>query len=178
MKVKKRTVWLLTFVSLIAVISVFYIFEDRQTPNFMTIFTDDSLDNTDIVGVNQSTTQAVNSESDMFQEIRLELNNKRSQLREQLTQKIASADTTAEEKNTAFNEMEKLINRESSEATLEMLIKSLGYSDALVRIDDDKVAVSVMSDEVSKEQVNEIVYRILSEMGENVVVSVDFQPFN
>ena len=82
------------------------------------------------------------------------------------------------EKNAAFNEMEKLINRESSEATLEMLIKSLGYSDALVRIEDDKVAVSVMSDEVSKEQVNEIVYKVLSEMGEGLVVSVDFQPFN
>ena len=74
--------------------------------------------------------------------------------------------------------MEKLIKRESSEAMLEMLIKSLGYSDALVRIEDEKVAVSVMSDEVSKKQVNEIVYIIRSEMNEDVIVSVDFQPFN
>ena len=178
MKVKKRTVWLLTFVSLIAVISVFYIFEDRKAPNFMAIFTDETIENTDIVGVNQDITQPVNSESDMFQEMRLELNNKRSQLREQLTQKIASSDYTADEKNTAYNEMEKLIKRESSEAMLEMLIKSLGYSDALVRIEDEKVAVSVMSDEVSKKQVNEIVYIIRSEMNEDVIVSVDFQPFN
>lgn len=177
MKVKKRTVWLLTFVSLIAVISVFYIFEDRQSPNFMAFFTEDALDDTEIVGVNQSTTQAVNSESDMFQEIRLELNNKRSQLREQLTQKIASSEYTAEEKNEAYNEMEKLINVESSEAMLEMLIKSIGYSDALVRIEDEKVSVTVMSDEISKKQVNEIVYKIISEMGENVVVSVDFQSY-
>lgn len=178
MKVKKRTVWFLTFVSLIAVISVYYVFNDKQGPNFMAIFTDDALDNTEIVGVNQSTTQTVNSESDLFQEIRLELNNKRSQLREQLTQKIASAQATAEEKNTAFDEMDKLIKRESSEAMLEMLIKSIGYSDALVRIEDEKVAVSIMSDEVSKQQVNEIVYIIRSEMDENVVVSVDVQPFN
>lgn len=178
MKVKKRTVWLLTFVSLIAVISVYYVFNDKQGPNFMAIFTDDTLDNTEIVGVNQSTTQPVNSESDLFQEIRLELDNKRSQLREQLTQKIASAQATAEEKNAAFDEMDKLIKRESSEAMLEMLIKSMNYSDALVRIEDEKVAVSIMSDEVSKQQVNEIVYIIRSEMDENVVVSVDVQPFN
>ena len=37
---------------------------------------------------------------------------------------------------------------------------------------------SVMSDEVSKKQVNEIVYIIRSEMNEDVIVSVDFQPFN
>lgn len=85
MKVKKRTVWLFTFVSLIAVIAVFYIFGGKQAPNFMAIFTDDTLENTEILGVNQNTTQTVNSESDLFQEIRLEMDNKRSQLREQLT---------------------------------------------------------------------------------------------
>lgn len=178
MKVKKRTVWLFTFVSLIAVIAVFYIFGGKQAPNFMAIFTDDTLENTEILGVNQNTTQTVNSESDLFQEIRLEMDNKRSQLREQLTLKTASADYTPEEKNEAFNEMEKLIKRESSEAMLEMLIKSVGYPDALVRIEDEKVAVTVMSDEVSPQQVNEIVYIIRSEMDENVLVSVDMQPFD
>lgn len=74
--------------------------------------------------------------------------------------------------------MEKLIKRESSEAMLEMLIKSVGYPDALVRIEDKKVAVTVMSDEVSPQQVNEIVYIIRSEMDENVLVSVDMQPFD
>ncbi len=178
MKVKKRTVWFLTLVSLVAVISVFYIFEDNPTPNFMTIFTDDALDNTEILGVNQSTTQTVNSESDLFQEMRLEIDNKRSQLREQLTQKVASADYTAEEKNAAFDEMDKLIKLDSSEAMLEMLIKSMCYSDALVRIEDSNVKVSVMSDESSNQQASEIMHTILSEMEENVKVTVDFQPYN
>lgn len=78
MKVKKRTVWFLTVVSLAAVISVFYIFEDN-TPNILTIFSDETIDETDILGVNQNLTQPVNSESDLFQEVRLELANKRSQ---------------------------------------------------------------------------------------------------
>jgi stage III sporulation protein AH len=177
-KVKKRTVWFLTLVSLVAVISVFYIFEDNPTPNLMAIFTDETINDTEILGVNQSTTQTVNSESDLFQEMRLELNNKRSQLREQLTQKVGSADYTAEEKNAAFDEMDKLIKLESSEAMLEMLIKSVGYSDALVRIEDENVKVSVMSDEYSNEQASEIMYIIRSEMEENVKVTVDFQPYN
>jgi stage III sporulation protein AH len=178
MKVKKRTVWFLTLASLVAVISVYFIVEDNKTPNLLTIFTNETLDDTEILGVSQEGTQMVTSESEMFQQVRLEQGNKRSQLREQLTQKIASAQLTAEEKNEAFNEMEQLIQLESSEAMLEMLIKSLGYSDALVRIDDQKIAVTVMSDEVSKQQANEIVYIVRSEMDGNVNVTVNTEPFN
>lgn len=177
MKVKKRTVWFLTLFSLVAVIGVYYAFGSNNTGNLLAIFTEDTLDETDILGVNQETTKTVSSESDLFQEMRLELSNKRSQLREQLEQKMASAEYTPEEKNAAFNEMEQLINRESSEATLEMLVKSFGYDDALVRIDEQKVAVTVMSDENSTKQANEIVHLIKTELDNNVVVTVDIKPF-
>lgn len=178
MKVKKRTVWFFTLASLVAVISVFYIFEDRNTPNLLSIFTEDAIDETEILGVSQNGTQTVTAESEMFQQMRLEASNKRSQLREQLTQKAASTELTAEEKNQAFNDMEELIKLENSEAMLEMVVKSLGYDDALVRVEDQDVKVTVMSDEVSKQQINEIVYMVLSEMNEDVKVTVNYEPFN
>ena len=75
--------------------------------------------------------------------------------------------------------MEELIKLESSEAMLEMLIRSLGYPDALVRIDEQKIAVTVMSDEiVSKQQANDIVYIVRTEMDDNVNVTVNTEPFN
>lgn len=174
MRVKKKTVWLLTLFSLVAVISVFYVFEKPENSNILTIFTDKTLDETELAVVGGQTT-TVNSESDLFQEMRLEMSNERSQLRTQLTEKIASEQYTAEEKNEAFNEMNALIERESSEAMLEMLIKSIGYGDALVRIEDQRVAVTVMSDELSKEQANEIVYMVRSEFEDAVKVTVNFQ---
>ena len=91
MKVKKRTVWFLTLASLVAVISVYFIVEDKNTPNLLAIFTNNTLDEAEILGVSQDGSQTVTSESEMFQQVRLEQGNKRSQLREQLTQKIASA---------------------------------------------------------------------------------------
>lgn len=173
MRVKKKTVWLLTLFSLVAVISVFYVFEKPENSNILTIFTDKALDETELAVVGGQTT--VNSESDLFQEMRLEMSNERSQLRTQLTEKIGSEQYTAEEKNEAYNEMNALIERESSEAMLEMLIKSIGYGDALVRIEDQRVAVTVMSDELSKEQANEIVYMVRSEFEDAVKVTVNFQ---
>lgn len=173
MKVKKKTVWLLTLFSLVAVISVYYVVEGDQSAEILSVFTDQALDETTLLGVEQ---QTVNSESDLFQEMRLELSNQRSQLREQLTQKIAAEQYTAEEKNAAFDEMDTLIKRESAEAMLEMLIKAVGYSDVLVRMDTDHVAVTVMADEMSKQQANEIIYIVRSEVEQPVEVTVDMQP--
>ena len=174
MKVKKKTVWFLTLFSLVAVISVYYFVEGNQTAEILSVFTDRTLDETTLLGVEEQKT--VNSESDLFQEMRLELSNQRSQLREQLTQKIASEQYTAEEKNAAFNDMDTLIKRESAEAMLEMLIKAVGYNDVLVRMDNDHVAVTVMADEMSKQQANEIIYIVRSEVEQPVEVTVDMQP--
>ncbi|MEO4052433.1 SpoIIIAH-like family protein [Solibacillus sp. CAU 1738] len=173
MKVKRRTVWLLTLVSLAAVISVYYVFERDSKLNLMAIFSGDTMQETSLTGTDETT--PVQSESHLFEQMRMEMSHQRSQLREQYTQKIGSDQYTAEEKNVAFNDMNALIKQESSEAMLEMLIKSLGYPDAFVRVEDEKVAVTVMSDEISKAQANEIAFIVMSEQGEGVKVTVDFK---
>lgn len=98
MKVKRRTVWLLTLLSLAAVISVYYVFEPDRNVDLATIFTDDTLQETTLTGVDDEEITATTSESYLFDEMRMEISNERSQLRDQLTQKIASDQYTAEEK--------------------------------------------------------------------------------
>lgn len=176
MKVKRRTVWLLTLLSLAAVISVYYVVEPNRNVNLMTIFTDDTLEETTLTNADEEiTTSTVSSESHLFDDLRMEIANERSQLKEQLTKKIASDQYTAEEKNEAFNEMNELIKRESAEAMLEMLIESLGYSDALVHVKDDKVQVTVLSDEISKAQANEIIYLVRQKVDDIQDVTVSVQ---
>lgn len=172
MKVKRRTVWLLTLLSLAAVISVYYVFEPNRNVDLTTIFTDDTLQETTLTGVTEEEITTTTSESYLFDEMRMEVSNERDQLRTQLTDKIASDDYTAEEKSAAYNEMNALIAQESSESMLEMLIESIGYSDALVRISDEKVAVSVLTDELSSAQANEIIYIVKSEI-EDAQVTVN-----
>ena len=173
MKVKRRTVWLLTLLSLAAVISVYYVFEPNRNVDLTTIFTDDTLQETTLTGVTEEELTTTTSESYLFDEMRMEVSNERDQLRTQLTDKIAADDITAEEKSEAYNDREKLIKLESSEAMLEMLIKSLGYSDAFVRINDDKAQVTVLADEISASQANEITFTVLSENEEISDVQVN-----
>lgn len=176
MKVKRTTVWLLTLFSLAAVISVYY-YAPVKPFDGLAIFTDEPLAETMLSGLDEKPGEAktVTSQSHLFEEMRMEMNNERSQLREQLTQKIGSDQYTADEKNQAFTEMQQLIAQESNEAMLEMLIRSLGYSDALVRTEGAKVAVTVMADELSKEKANEIVYIVRTELADVQDVTVNLQ---
>ncbi|CAM5204051.1 Stage III sporulation protein AH OS=Ureibacillus acetophenoni OX=614649 GN=SAMN05877842_102127 PE=4 SV=1 [Ureibacillus acetophenoni] len=175
MKVKRRTVWLLTLFSLAAVISVYYLFEGNRDVNLSTVFTDDPLEETTLTGLDKVTNTSTSTESYLFDELRIEASNERSQLRTQLTNKIASNDITTEEKNAAFNELNKLIKQESSEAMLEMLIKSLGYSDAFVLVEDDRVQVTVLSDELTTKQADEIIYTVRNKVEGISDVSVGAQ---
>ncbi|WP_155591493.1 SpoIIIAH-like family protein [Lysinibacillus cavernae] len=183
MRVRRRTVWFMTLLSLVAVISVYYLVDPAKQFNGLTIFTDDTLQQTAVTGVTDQEatndiTQEVSSPSHLFEEMRMQVSDERSQLREQLTQKIASEDSSAEEKNEAFNEMDGLIKQESAEAMLEMLIKSLGYSDAFVRAEGEKVSVTVMAEELSKSQANEIIYLVRTEMEGANDVQVKFSANN
>lgn len=170
MRVRRRAVFFLTFVSLAAVISVYYFFERPVNLDVTTIFSRESLDDTILTSVSD---EVVKTDNYLFDEIRLEQSNERSQLRQQLTEKIASDTLSADEKNKAFNEMNELIKLEANESTLEMLIKGLGYTDALVRLDKEKASITVMSEELTREKANEIIFLVKSEMDElqNVTVS-------
>ncbi|MCZ8537954.1 SpoIIIAH-like family protein [Paenisporosarcina quisquiliarum] len=178
MKVKKRTVWMLTLLSLVAVISVYYVNEPNNMPfDGLAIFSDEELDQmkVDDTTADESVTP-VYAQSALFEEMRMELQNERSQLKEQLTARIASNEMSADEVNEAYSTMDDLTVRESTEAMLEMLIRSLGYSDALVQTDTGKVDVTVIADELGKSQANEIIHTVMKQWEDAKKVTVTFQP--
>ena len=172
MKAKKRTVWFLTLLSICAVVTVFIVVDPNRDLSLQTIFTNGSL-NTTTIGLDDDQIP-VTTDNHLFDQMRMELSNERSQLREQYLAKIASEQISAEEKNETFNLLNYLIEQESQEAMAEMQIKAIGYADAFVKVDEDKISVTVMSDELSKEKINEIVYMMKKEINEmaNVTVSV------
>ena len=61
------------------------------------------------------------------------------------------------------------------EALLETLIIAMGYEDALVRADGEKVRITVKSDEPSAEKANEIIQMVKNEIDEMQTVAVTFQ---
>ena len=111
-----------------------------------------------------------------FEVLRLELEDKRSELKEQLTQKTASTDLSPEEISKAYDQIKELSALEAKEALLETLIKTKGYDDALVRADGNKVRVTVKSKDSSASAANEIIQLVREEIGDLQKVVIEFQP--
>ncbi|WP_201713457.1 SpoIIIAH-like family protein [Rossellomorea arthrocnemi] len=184
MLLKKQTVWLLTMLSLVIVLSVYYITSPTQQATDMAYQEKDgkeqakdgdkeTMSGTDMEVV----TDAAGNE--MFEALRLEVTDQREQLREELEAKVANADVSAEEKSAAYEQMENLREMAMTESVLETMIKTMGYKDALVRANGENIRITVKSDkEHSKADANEIIRLVMSEVGQMKPVAVEFQPAN
>ncbi|MCG3089039.1 SpoIIIAH-like family protein [Sporosarcina cyprini] len=175
MKANKRTVWFLTLLSLVAVISIYYL--NREAPmqfDGLAIFGDKDSDAITLTNTKDAT-KPVFAESVLFEEMRMQVLDERSKLKEQLEAKTLSSDYTVEEKNEAFNALEDLTKQTSAEALMEMQIKALGYPEVFVRKDNGKVAVTVLAQEGhSKELADEITKYIWANWDDTRQVKVDF----
>lgn len=171
---KKQTVWLFTMVSLTAVLGVYYVTgpEKLLPASSLEEVVPETAEDVDVdVAIEEPASDEV------FEMIRLEADEERSRLKEELTAKVASADLSAEEKDEAYTSMQQLDEQASSERMLETVIKSKGYEDALVRTMDGEVRIIVKSDSHSTEAANELIRLAKEEMGEKMPVSVEFEPF-
>ncbi|PPA71775.1 stage III sporulation protein AH [Jeotgalibacillus proteolyticus] len=179
---KKQTVWLLTMVSLVVVLSVYYVTSprDQASPILPDQTTDMVLgeDGEEWVLEDEVDVSADAVEDEMFDVLRMEMQDARNALRDQLETKVASNEFSSAEKNEAYTEMDELIKLESKEAMIETMIKGLGYEDALVRSEEDRVIISVKSadNSHSREAANELIQLGRKELGESKYVYVEFQP--
>ncbi|MFJ7160497.1 SpoIIIAH-like family protein [Bacillus safensis] len=203
---KKQTVWLLTMLSLVVVLSVYYIMSP-QGENAVTVEdtkskgTEEKKVETEKgmeKGADKKSTdketngkqedietsgeegKAVSEQTDdeLFTTYRLELEDKRSKQREEYNEIVSSDDATAQEKSEAYDQMTALSEAEGTERQLETLIKTKGYKDALVSAEGDKVSITVRSDKKSKSQAADIIDMVTKEMRGLDNVAVTFEPTN
>ncbi len=178
MKTNKRTVWFLTLLSLVAVISIYTLKEKAATPfDGITIFGDAiKLSEKNPEGKKDGEKTPVSfAVAANFEEMRMEVRNQRGKLKEQLTTKINSGDYTAVQKNSAYEEMALLDKQDTEEALMELQIKSLGYPEAFVRTEKDIVKITVLSTEgQSKAQADEIIHYVRTSWADAQKVQVDF----
>lgn len=180
MLLKKQTVWLLTMLSLVVVLSVYYItspeqqksadlatVEEEKTANNETATTESKDGATVISGI---------ASDEKFEALRLKLEEQRTKMKEDLQAIVASTDLPAEDRSNAIERMNELDEISQKEGVLETLIKSMGYDDALVRADGENVRITVKATDHSASAANEIIQMVRTELGSLQPVAVQFEP--
>jgi len=181
MLLKKQTVWLLTMLSLVVVLSVYYVTSEPKSTNDLAMVDKNGKNTSD--NANSATSKKdgkVNISTQVagdqaFEAMRISRDDDRSKLKEQLTNKLATTNLSAEEKNKAYDEMKKLQDTAQQEQVLETLIKSHGYQDALVQSDGTNINITVKSKKQSTAAANEIIRLVEQQIGSAPQVAVEFQ---
>jgi stage III sporulation protein AH len=185
MLLKKQTVWLLTMLSLVVVLSVYYI--TSPEPNRSNLANvEEQKENVSEETAKEEGKSVETSDEDavisgiasdeQFEALRLDLEDQRSQRKAELQAIVASTDLPVEQRNKAYDEMKDLDTISKKENVLETLIKTMGYEDALVRADGEKVRITVKAQDHTPAEANEIIQMVRSELGAYQAVAVTFQP--
>ncbi|MCM3692488.1 SpoIIIAH-like family protein [Neobacillus niacini] len=182
MLLKKQTVWLLTMLSLVVVLSVYYITSPEPKSNELAAVKQEEKaeqkeTKTDTEAKDGETIISQVAGDEEFEALRLELQDARSEQKEQLNTVVATTDLPADQRSEAVDQMQKLSEIAKKEEMLETLIKAMDYEDALVRADGTTVKIIVKSKkESSKSEANAIIQMVKKEIGETNFVAVEFQP--
>ena len=124
----------------------------------------------------------VATESNSIQVLRVELEKQQSQKVSELKEVIASKDYDATAKSEAKDDLDKLNRDREHQSALETMIKSKGYNDVLVRVNEETVQVIVQVADESAfpgvEEVNELYMMVKTEFTNNPDVTIQFQPIN
>ncbi|WP_096153471.1 MULTISPECIES: SpoIIIAH-like family protein [Bacillus] len=197
MLLKKQTVWLLTMLSLVFVLGVYYVFspqdanqvamdnepkqgaEQPSGENVVTNPTDEEADE-DSDTTTGGTVSFETDRDETFMKLRLDLENLRSKAKENLEAVVANASLPADEINRAWEQFHELNAVEQKEKVLEQAIKARGFNDALVLVDGEKIRVTLKSEEKSPKLANEVLHLVRQEFTNlrNENIHIEFQTAN
>src|SRR5699024_3085087 len=175
---KKQTIWLLTMLSLMIVLSIVYMTSDSDDLAYI----DEGTQETSQPEATEDTDVEVDDvtnlgKDELFTTIRMNLQDERNMKKDRLNEGVAASNSTSEEKNDALNDINDLEQVSRKEYIIEKSIMSQAeYQVVLIISDEEIVNVHVKVDELSNKEANNIMQMVRDEFGDDLKVDVNFQP--
>lgn len=176
--INKQSLWFLTLFSLILVLSVYYI----TMPNEL-LLTNNNTDlgttsvNSDVISSESDTnsTTVTIEESETLVTMRVNLEEEREEMMNELKTTLTSEVATAAEKNDAYEQMKVISEVKAKETLIERQIKDNFSLDNFVKIDGTSVKVVVVKKDHDSNLANQIMKKVQENFSEKVQVTVKFE---
>ncbi|MFT8709849.1 MAG: SpoIIIAH-like family protein, partial [Sporolactobacillus sp.] len=168
---KKQTVWLLTMLSLIVVLSVYALTAQNQSNQNQA--SQETKTAQTVTGKNQKA-EAVSKADNKLGQIELDKADERAQLQQKYQNVIASKKSSAKAVSAAYDKMEAMQTLANDETMLEDVIQSKGFKNAVVKTAGNNVQVFVDSAKLTDKQANEVIRLADHYLGAGKVISVSY----
>ena len=160
--INKQSLWFLTLFSIILVLSVYYVAMPNNT--LATIKESD----TDIQTINIE-------ESDSLAALRVQNDEEIESTMNELQSILLNEKSTLEEKNTAYEKIQNINSNKGKEESIEKLIEETFKYKSFVKIENDKISVTISNKTHDVKQANEIIRKIQEQYTNKMYITVKFQ---
>ena len=173
--VNKQGIWFLTLTSLALVLSVYYI----TMPNELLLTNNSNFINNDSENMQENTSENVSDvvikESELITSMRVELEQERLLLLDELKDKLTNNNLTVDEKNEVYEDLRYISEITSREETLERKIKDEFKLDSFVKINGDIIDVVINSSNHDKALAVNIMKSLQEEFENKMYISISFK---
>lgn len=164
----KKNLWFLTLFSLVLVLSIYYVTmpEDLLAAATTNVNVTDTSDDNIVVNV---------TESDVISALKVEDAANTSDTLSELQDQLIDVNTSTEEKNTVYEQIQTIYTNSGLEETIEKKIESTYQCQNFAKIENASVKVVVDNCENSLELANNIMRLVQEQFDNKMYISVQFE---
>ncbi len=161
--INKQNLWFITLFSLILILGIYYISIDDEVASVLKA--EDTSNANEVIEIN---------ESDVLVALEIENDEEKQALMEEYQNILLDTGSTLEEKNVAYENMQKLNNSKAEETKVKKLIKEKFDLNSFVKIKDNTISITVASKEHNTEKANSIIRSVQELYESKMYITVKF----
>ena len=161
--INKQSLWFITLFSLILILGIYYVSMPKDA---LTVFSGNTNDDSSVIEI---------TESDVIVAMKVEEEEKMLSEMEEAQKILLDATSTIDEKNTAYEALQLLNSQKGKVMEIEKMLKDKFKIDTFVKIDGNKINVTLSSNDQGKEYANKIMNSIQELYDSQMYITVKFQ---
>lgn len=162
--INKQNLWFVTLFSLILILGIYYVSIDDDVKSVLK--TEETYDSTPVVEI---------TESDVLVALEVERDEEKQTLMEEYQDILLDTSSTIQEKNTAYENMQKLNNSVNDEKKIKDLIKEKFKLESFVKIKDNTISIVALKNEHDNNLANQIIRSVQELFSEEKYITVKFK---
>ncbi len=160
--INKQNLWFVTLFSLILILGIYYVSIDDEVESVLKA---ENNNNKEVIEI---------TESDVLVALEVESDEEKQALMEEYQNVLLNAESTIQEKNAAYENLQKLNNTKANETKIKNLIKEKFQMNAFVKIDDNAISLVIAEKEHNTEIANNIIREVQKLFNEEKYITVKF----
>ena len=161
--INKQNLWFITLFSLIIILGIYYVSIDDEVLEVLS--SEENNNQKEVIEI---------TESDILVSLEVDAEEEKQALMEEYQNILLSSESSLEEKNVAYENIQKINNSSLEETKIKNLLKNDFSLNAFVKINDNSISIVIASNDHDKEKANKIIRSIQNLYDEEKYITVKY----